>query len=35
MACRPNAPFAELVRVSPASVADELNFSGNRIIGGE
>jgi hypothetical protein len=22
--CRPNAPFAELVRLSPASIADEM-----------
>jgi hypothetical protein len=30
--CRPNAPFAELLRLAPASVADDVysEFSGNR-----
>jgi hypothetical protein len=30
--CRPHAPFAELVMLSPRSVADELNVSRNRTI---
>jgi len=29
-ACRPNAPFAELLRLAPHSVADELNVSRAR-----
>ena len=29
-ACRPNAPFAELLRLAPHSVADELNVSRTR-----
>jgi hypothetical protein len=29
-ACRPNAPFAELLRLAPQSVADELNVSRTR-----
>jgi hypothetical protein len=29
--CRPHAPFAELLRLSPHSVADELNVSRTRI----
>jgi hypothetical protein len=33
--CRPNAPFAELVRLSKSSVADELNVSRTRTIVGE
>jgi hypothetical protein len=28
--CRPHAPFAELVRLSKHSIADELNVSRNR-----
>jgi hypothetical protein len=33
--CRPNAPFAELVRLSKQSIADELNVSRTRTIIGE
>jgi hypothetical protein len=33
--CRPNAPFAELVRLSQHSVADELNVSRTRQIIGD
>jgi hypothetical protein len=33
--CRPNAPFAELVRLSKSSVVDELNVSRTRTIVGE
>jgi hypothetical protein len=33
--CRPNAPFAELVRLSKSSIADELNVSRTRTIVGE
>ena len=33
--CRPNAPFAELVRLSKSSIADELNLSRTRTIIGE
>jgi hypothetical protein len=33
--CRPNAPFAELLKLSPASVTDELNLLRNRTITGE
>ena len=33
--CRPNAPFAELVRLSKCSIADELNVSRTRTIVGE
>jgi hypothetical protein len=33
--CRPNAPFAELLRLSQHSVADELNVSRSRTIIGE
>jgi hypothetical protein len=32
--CRPNAPFAELVKLSPGSVAGALNVSRNRTIVG-
>jgi hypothetical protein len=33
--CRPNAPFAELVRLSQTSIADELDVSRTRtVIGG-
>jgi hypothetical protein len=28
--CRPHAPFAELLRLSPTSIADELDVSRNR-----
>jgi hypothetical protein len=28
--CRPNAPFAELLQLSPTSIADELDVSRNR-----
>jgi hypothetical protein len=34
-ACRPNAPFAELLKLSPASVADELNVSRTGLVIGE
>jgi hypothetical protein len=30
--CRPNAPFAELLKLAPSSVADELNVSRTRTI---
>lgn len=30
--CRPNAPFAELVRLSPTSIADELYLARNRTV---
>jgi hypothetical protein len=30
--CRPHAPLAELLGLSPSSVADELNVSRNRTI---
>jgi hypothetical protein len=33
--CRPHAPFAELLRLSQQSVADELNVSRTRTIVGE
>jgi hypothetical protein len=33
--CRPHAPFAELLRLSPLSVADELNVSRTRTVIGE
>jgi hypothetical protein len=33
-ACRPHARFAEPVRLSPRSIADELNISRNRTIVG-
>jgi hypothetical protein len=33
--CRPHAPFAELLRLSPHSIADELNVSRMRTIVGE
>jgi hypothetical protein len=33
--CRPNAPFAELLRLSRSSVADELNVSRTREVIGE
>jgi len=33
--CRPNAPFAELLRLSRSSVADELNVSRTRTVIGE
>jgi hypothetical protein len=33
--CRPHAPFAELVRLSPMSVADDLNVLRNRTVIGE
>ena len=33
--CRPNAPFAELVRLSRTSITDELNVSRNRTVVGE
>lgn len=33
--CRPNAPFAELVKLSPISVADDLNVLHNRTVIGE
>jgi hypothetical protein len=32
--CRPHAPFAELVKLSPSSVAGALNVSRNRTIVG-
>jgi hypothetical protein len=28
--CRPNAPFAELLQLSPTSISDELDVSRNR-----
>ena len=31
-ACRPNAPFAESLKLSPSSVADELNVSRTRTV---
>jgi hypothetical protein len=34
-ACRPNAPFAQLVKLSQTSVADELNVSRTRTVIGE
>jgi hypothetical protein len=34
-ACRPNAPFAKLVKLSQCSVADELNVSRTRTVIGE
>jgi hypothetical protein len=33
--CRPNAPFAELLKLSQSSIAEELNLSGNRTVIGE
>jgi hypothetical protein len=30
--CRPNAPFAQLLRLAPHSVADELNVSRTRTV---
>jgi len=33
--CRPNAPFAELLKLAPASVADELNVSRTRTVIGQ
>ncbi len=33
--CRPNAPFAELLKLAPSSVADELNVSRTRTVIGE
>jgi beta-phosphoglucomutase-like phosphatase (HAD superfamily) len=33
--CRPNAPFAELVRLSPASIADEMREEHRRRVLGE
>jgi len=33
--CRPNAPFAELVKLAKSSVADELDVLGNRTVIGE
>jgi hypothetical protein len=33
--CRPNAPFAELICLSPHSIADELNLPRNQMIIGE
>jgi hypothetical protein len=33
--CRPNAPFAELVRLSPTSVADEMRIEHTRRVLGE
>jgi hypothetical protein len=33
--CRPNAPFAQLVRLSPASIADEMRIEHTRrVLGG-
>jgi hypothetical protein len=34
-ACRPNAPFVQLVKLSQTSVADELNVSRTRTVIGE
>ena len=33
--CRPNAPFAELVRLSPTSIADEMREDHRRRVLGE
>src|SRR5690349_22977422 len=33
--CRPNAPFAELVRLSPTSIADEMHVEHRRRVLGE
>jgi hypothetical protein len=33
--CRPHAPFAELVRLSKHSIADEMNVSRNRELRGD
>ena len=33
--CRPNAPFAELVRLSPTSIADEMRTEHTRRVFGE
>jgi hypothetical protein len=33
--CRPNAPFAELLKLSMSSVADDLNVTRNRTVIGE
>jgi hypothetical protein len=33
--CRPNAPFAELLKLWPSSVADELNVGQTRAVIGE
>jgi hypothetical protein len=35
LSCRPNAPFAELVRLSPASIADEMREEHRRRVLGE
>ena len=34
-ACRPNAPFAELVRLSKTSIADEMRIEHARQVLGE
>jgi hypothetical protein len=33
--CRPNAPFAELLKLSMSSVVDDLNVTRNRTLIGE
>ena len=33
--CRPHAPFAELVRLSPASIADEMRRERRRHVLGD